>query len=95
MSDAKKGIQYSEETKKIMSDVHKGKTHSEETKKKISLSMPNSLKIETFDLQEKTTTAYNSIQEAARALNIHKSVIDKYFSRNQPEALYRKIYFPP
>jgi hypothetical protein len=34
MSDAKKGIQYSEETKKIMSDVHKGKTHSEETKKK-------------------------------------------------------------
>jgi len=83
MSDAKKGIQLTEETKRIMSGVRKGKTHSEETKKKISLSMLNSLKIEVFDLQEKTTTAYNSIHEAARALNIHKGVIDMYFSRNQ------------
>jgi hypothetical protein len=65
----------------------KEKLIARKLKKKISLSMPNSLKIEIFDLQEKTTTAYNSIQEAARALNIHKSVIDKYFSRNQPEAL--------
>jgi hypothetical protein len=45
--------------------------------------MPTSSKIEVFDSQEKTTTAYNSINEAARALNIRKSVIDMYFSRNQ------------
>jgi len=43
MSDAKKGIQYSEETKKIMSDVHKGKTHSEETKKKSHFLCPPSV----------------------------------------------------
>jgi hypothetical protein len=39
--------------------------------------------IEVFDLEEKTTTTYNSIGEAARALNIYQSVIVKYFARNQ------------
>jgi group I intron endonuclease len=83
MSDAKKGHKHSEETKKIMSDVHKGKTHSEETKNKILLSMPNSSKIEVFDLQEKTTTIYNSMGEAARALDIRWESIKNYLARNQ------------
>jgi hypothetical protein len=43
-----------------------------------------SQKIEVFDLQEKTTTSYNSINEAVRALNFpsHKTISD-YILRNQ------------
>ena len=51
----------------------KGSKLSDKTKQKISNAMPNSIKIEVTDLQEKTTTSYNSINEAARALNINKS----------------------
>jgi Fic family protein len=36
-----------------------------------------SQKIEVFDLQENTTTTYNSLSEAARALNIPRSSIRK------------------
>jgi len=60
-----------------------GKTHSEETKVRISDAMPNSIKIEVVDIKKNITTSYDSIREAARALNISKSVISEYFSRNQ------------
>jgi hypothetical protein len=58
MSDAKKGENHNnfghnhneEIRKKKNVGFLKGKTHSEESKKKISLSMPNSQKIEVFDL---------------------------------------------
>ena len=43
----------------------------------------NRQKIEVFDLQENTTTYYNSFNEAARALNISHSVIVMYFTNNQ------------
>ena len=49
--------------------------------------------IEVTDLQEKTMISYNSINEAARVLNIHKSVIDKYFSRNQQKPYKGKYTF--
>jgi hypothetical protein len=53
-------------------------------KLKSSLSNPsNHKKIEVFDLQENTTTSYNSISEAARALKINQARIVNYFSRNQ------------
>jgi hypothetical protein len=45
--------------------------------------MPNSVQIEVTDIQNNITTTYNSISKAARALNIKKSIIDKYFIRNQ------------
>jgi hypothetical protein len=57
MSDAKKGENHNnfghnhnEEIRKKNVGFLKGKTHSEESQKKISLSMPNSQKIEVFDL---------------------------------------------
>ena len=46
-------------------------------------SSSNCKKIEVFDKYTNQTTYYNSISEAAKALNIHKSVISKYFSNNQ------------
>ena len=43
----------------------------------------NRNKIKVFDLQENITTTYNSIREAARALDINHSSIAKYFANNQ------------
>ena len=49
-----------------------------------SLSIPSKhQKIEVFDLEEKTTITYNSIGEAAKALNCLHTVIVNYFTRNQ------------
>jgi hypothetical protein len=61
--------------KKRISDARLGQPRAEGAGK-------SSQKIEVFDFEEKTTTSYNSKSEAARALNIHKSVIDLYFIRN-------------
>ena len=89
----KTGHEHSDETKTKISEAHKGKTLSNETKKKISDTKKGqpkvegsgkpSQQIEVFDIKNNITTFYNSKNEAARALNIHKSVIDKYFSNNQ------------
>jgi len=39
--------------------------------------------IEVIDIKNNITTSYDSMREAARALNFHNSVIDKYFANNQ------------
>ena len=39
--------------------------------------------IEVFDAKDNITTAYSSINEAAKILNIPRSAIVNYFSRNQ------------
>lgn len=39
--------------------------------------------IEVFDVKNNITTAYSSMNEAARILNIPTSAIVNYFSRNQ------------
>jgi hypothetical protein len=51
-------------------EIHKGKTLSEETKTKMSLSHPNGTRIEVTDLELNTSAVFNSIREAAKALNI-------------------------
>ena len=70
--------------KKIMSDTRKGKP-------KIEGSGSPSQAIEVTDIKNNTTTSYDSIREAARALNIRKSVIDMYFANNQQKP-YKGIY---
>ena len=77
------GRKHSDTTKQILSDAKKGKILPNETKTKISDAQPTSQAIEVTDIKNYTTTSYNSIREAARALNIHKSVIDNYFKNNK------------
>jgi len=48
-----------------------------------SQNQSNSQEIQVLDEKTNKTTTYNSIHEAARALNINKSVIDNFFIRNQ------------
>jgi hypothetical protein len=78
------GRTHSDESKKIMSDIKKGKA-------KIEGSGRVSQQIEVTDFKNNTTTSYDSIREAARALNISPSVINMYFARNQVKA-YKGIY---
>jgi group I intron endonuclease len=86
------GYKHSEEIRaKISGENHPffGKPRPEETKAKISAAMmgnnnqPNSIKIEVTDIELNTKTTYNSINEAARALNFPLSGISMYFNRNQ------------
>jgi len=97
------GRNHSEESKTKISDAMTGKNHSEESKTKISDAMKGKAKpegsgrpsqqIEVTDIKKNITTYYDSIREAARVLNIHKSVIDNYFSRNQTKPYKGKYTF--
>jgi hypothetical protein len=72
-----------------------GYKHTEESKAKISKALkghkggfqPRSQKIEVTDIELNTSTIYNSIGAAARALNITQSRISLYFNRNQIKPL--------
>jgi len=72
----KKGHKHTEETKQKMSEAHVGHKRAE------GAGRP-SQSIEVFDLKEDTTTTYDSIREAARALNIRQTRISEFFIRNQ------------
>ena len=83
MSEAQKGENnsmfgknHSAEARKKMSDAKLGRARPEGSGRP-------SQQILVIDKKTNLTTTYESITAAARALNIHKSVIDKYFSRNQ------------
>jgi len=91
MSDAKKGENHpnygktlSDKTKKTISDIKKGKSKTEGSGRA-------SQHIEVTDIKNNTTISYDSISEAARALNINKSVIASYFIRNQQKP-YKGLY---
>jgi group I intron endonuclease len=73
---------------------------TEEHKANISASMMgnnngknSSIKIEVTDLEVNTSTIYNSLGAAARALKISKSSISNYFSRNQTKPLKGRYVF--
>jgi group I intron endonuclease len=90
MSEAKKGAKsylfgknHSDETRKKISDAIKGENHPRFGKARHEGAGKASQQIEVFDFQEKTTTSYNSISEAARTLNINNAIIVKYFANNQ------------
>jgi hypothetical protein len=85
------GFKHSDESREKLSSMNKGKTYSEETRSKISSSQPNGLKIQVTDLEVNTSTIYNSLGAAARALKIPLSSISNYFTRNQKKP-YKGIY---
>jgi group I intron endonuclease len=84
---------YTKEIKQKMRDGAIGRKHSIETCLKIRNSQPNSKKIEVTDLETKITTSYNSICEAAKALNIKQCIISGYFSRNQSKPYKGRYVF--
>jgi hypothetical protein len=80
-----KEIQKSEETKAKMSASKMGNSNS-----KIQ---PNAQQILVTDLELNTKTIYNSMREAARALNISIQGISLYFKNNQKKPLKGRYVF--
>ena len=67
-----------------MSDIKKGQPRPE------GAGRPSQA-IEVTDIKNNITTSYNSINEAATALNIKQSTITNYILRNQQKP-YKGIY---
>ena len=86
------GSKHSDDTKKILSEANKGEKNPNYGQKVEGSGKPSQA-IEVTDITNNITTSYNSISEAARVLNIHKSVIDNYFSRNQTKPYKGKYTF--
>ena len=84
----RKGIQFSEETKKKMSESQKGNTnmlgkhHSEETKKKMSENNGKSKKVLCIEIGE----IFASTMEASRQLNINNNNISSVCRKERKQA---------
>ncbi len=97
------GRNHSPESIKSMSDTHKkidhfgrfktGENHPNFGKPKPAGAGSPSQQIEVTDLEEKTSTTYISIHEAAAALNIRIQAISNYINRNQKTPYKGKYIF--
>jgi len=78
------GKNHTEKTKKIMSDAKKGENHPNYGKPKYEGTGIPSEQIEVTDITNNTINYYDSIREAARALNLpsHKQITN-YIKNNQ------------
>jgi group I intron endonuclease len=92
LRDKASGRKCSVETRGKISAAMLGRKDSEEMLAKKSAYMmgntngrnqPNAQKIEVLDLEKNISTIFNSIGEAAKALNIYGARISDYFNRNQ------------
>jgi group I intron endonuclease len=95
---------HSEETKIRMKEARLGRKHSEETKIKMreaKIKMRDAgegrpgqkIEVLRLDKDENQTTTYDSIREAAKALNINRTVISKYFYRCQTKPYKGRYIF--
>ena len=103
MAEAGIGRKHTEETKTKISDAQTGYKHPDEIKKRISEAKKGKPKIEgsgrpaqsieVFDNKNNSTTIYDSIRAAARALDIKQSRISTYFARNQQKPYKGRYIF--
>jgi len=90
------GRKHSDESKQRMSDAAKKMDNSGRYKPgqpKTEGSGRPSQQIEVTDIKNNTTTSYNSISEAARALNILRISIVMYFRQNQQKPYKGRYIF--
>jgi len=87
---------HSEETKQKIRDAQKEIENSGRFKKgmhKIEGSGTPNQKIQVFDKKTNLTTTYESIREAARALDMESSIISRYFKNNQQKPYKGRYIF--
>jgi group I intron endonuclease len=88
------GKNHIEESKRIMSEAKKGENNPMYNKPRPEGAGKASQQIEVTDIKNNTTTCYNSISEAAKALNISSYIIiSNYFLRNQTKPYKGKYTF--
>src|SRR6185437_6132171 len=66
---------------------------SPEVSAKLSAAQPNGIKVEVVDLEKNTSTVYNAIKAAARALSIDRRYIEHYIYLNQDEPVLGRYTF--
>jgi len=82
------GRTHSDKSKTIMSDAKKGEKNPMFNKPRYEGAGRPSQQIKVTDITNNTTTYYDSMHEAARALNIpHTKIISQYISKNQKKTL--------
>jgi group I intron endonuclease len=94
MSDAHKKIDHSGRFQPGEINPMFGRNHSDESRSKISANHNGgkpSQKISVLDTKTNETKTYDSISEAARALNIKQASISQYFSNNRKKP-YNKLF---
>ena len=84
------GKNHSDETKLIISDAMVGNTNKKGKPRAEGAGKPSQV-IEVTDITKNTTTSYNSISEAGRALNINESSIRRNLKSNSNKP-YKNIY---
>jgi group I intron endonuclease len=95
MSASTLGRIFSEEHKTKISAAMKsialGRNKNHNSISNLTLGRRKMIKISVLDLETNISTVYNYIGAAAKALNIHHSIISAYFNRNQIKP-YKKRY---
>jgi len=83
MSDAKKGQNHPMYGKTLSDDIKTKISDTKKSKPKVEGAGRPSQQIEVTDNKNNTTTSYDSMGEAARALDIRGEAIKNYFANNQ------------
>ena len=87
------GKSHTEETKAKMREANLGENNPMFGKARPEGAGSPSLAIEVTDVKTNETTTYDSLSAAARALNINKSTIGKYLTRNQKKPYKGRYIF--
>lgn len=87
------GWRHSEATIENMRIAAYNRDKSPEALAKLSTAQPYSIKVEAVDIETNTSTIYNAIKAAARALGIDRRYIEHYIYLNQNKPVLGKYTF--
>lgn len=87
------GWRHSEATIENMRIAAYNRDKSPEALTKLSTAQPYSIKVEAVDIETNTSTIYNAIKAAARALGIDRRYIEHYIYLNQDKPVLGKYTF--
>lgn len=87
------GWRHSEATIENMRLAANNRVKSPEVSDKLSAAQPNGIKVEVVDLETNTSTVYDAIKAAARALSIDRRYIEHYIYLNQDKPVLGRYTF--
>lgn len=87
------GWRHSEAAIENMRLAANNRVKSPEVLAKLSAAQPNGIKVEVVDLEQNTSTVYNAIRAAARALSIDRRYIELYIYLNQDQPVLGRYTF--